>query len=263
MLAAALAVPAFAQTTPVGIVNGTYFEDFNSMGTGTPSYASGWNGYKIGGTGVNLGAGAFITTSTSPAFATGNGSGTTGTVYNFGSTGNSDRALGSLGATATFAGFGVVLVNNTGRVLTSADVEIAFRAEQWRAGGSTAENEVWTFQWQTGNATLDVNDTAQTFNTLTAFNINEILTGTTTGAAVDGNANFVNVGPGTLAGLNWNPGERLVLRWLDADNAGTDAGMAVDDFRFTVFAPVPEPTAVWLIGAAAIGWVFRRRQAAF
>jgi hypothetical protein len=262
VLAAAVAAPAFAQTTPIGIVNGTYFENFNSMGTGAPSYPVGWNGYKTAGT-SGLQVGSFITTTTSPAFTTNNGGLATGTVYNYGTTGDADRALGTVASGSNILAFGVVLVNNTGRTLTSTDIEIAFRAEQWRSGGSAAENEVWTFQWQTGNATLDVNELAQTFNTDAAFNINEILIGTATGIAVDGNANFVNIGAGTLAGLVWNPNERLVLRWLDSDNPNTDAGMAIDDFRFTVFAPVPEPSSAGLIGVAAVSaWVFRRRRAA-
>src|SRR5215207_8701413 len=118
------AVPAYCQTTPMGIVNGTYFEDFNTMGTAaTGVYPIGWNGYKISGTGP-LAANAFITGATTPAFTTSNGGTTAGTIYNFGTTAAADRALGSVASGATIPGFGVVLLNNTGRVLTAADVQL-------------------------------------------------------------------------------------------------------------------------------------------
>jgi hypothetical protein len=252
---------AFPQTTPISIVNGTYFQDFNTMGTAaTGVYPVGWNGYKASGTGA-MTTGSFITGATTPPFTTSDGSGVglTGTMYNFGTTGNADRAMGSIAVAATIPGFGVVLVNDTGRVLTSADVELTFRAEQWRTGNN-AEVENWAFQWVTSAGTTDVNDGTLSFTNNTAFDLVEILTADNSNVGVDGNANFVNVGPATLSGLTWNPGERLILRWLDVNNTGSDAAMSIDNFSFTVFAPVPEPAMLLLCGFGLVGWALIRRR---
>jgi len=264
-LAVLISASLTAQTTPISIVNGTYSENFNSMGTGTPVYPSGWNGFKAAGT-SGLGQWAFITTATNPAFTTNNGSLGTGTVYNYGGGADpTDRALGSLGSGQTAPGFGLLLVNNTGRTLTSADILVSFRAEQWRTGSSNTSNEFLTFQWLTGNTSLDVNNSAGT-NTDAALNINEIQTGTTTSVAIDGNAagNFTTFS-GTIAGFIWFPGDRLYLRWLDFDDAGSDAGMAIDDFSFMVLGPVPEPTAMFLCGGVLTAFFigrWKRRTAA-
>jgi hypothetical protein len=257
----AIAATIFAQTavaqTPISITNGTYFQDFNAMGNGANgtngTYPSGWSGYRFAGSGT---LGQTLTPITH------DGSLGTGAVYNFGTTGQTDRALGSLGSGTTHPAFGVVLVNDTGRVLTDADVEVSFRAEQWRTGSSTAANEVWRFQWRVGDGATIFNDTSENnWNSVPLLDMNEILTGSTSSGAVDGNANFVNVGPSPVTFLIWNPGQLLFLRWLDMDNTGTDAGMGIDDFNFTVFAPVPEPATLILCGTALAGFMIRRRRA--
>jgi trimeric autotransporter adhesin len=261
----ALAAPVAAQTTPININNGLYFENFNSMGTGTPSYPAGWNGFKFSGSSA-LPAGSFITTATSPAFTTNDGLLGTGTVYNYGTNGDADRALGTVASGTNTLGFGVVLVNNTGRTLTTADIEISFRMEQWRNGSSStsdAAQEVWTFQWRTGGSSIDINDTSSDNWALDPpFNISEIRTSDNSNTAVNGNAagNFATIGPGTLASFNWMPGDRLALRWLDFNNGGSDAGMAIDDFSFFVFDPVPEPATLAMCGFALVGLAFFRRR---
>lgn len=244
------------------VVNqGVYTENFNSMGTVTSVYPSGWNGYKVTGNG-SLGNGSFITPSTNPQFLASDGSSNTDTIYNFGTTGNTDRALGSVAGPQTTAGFGLVLVNNTGRTLTAADVALAFRAEQWRTGSANTVNEALTFEYRTGNSTLDVNDPSSVgWTQVSGLNINEIQTSASGAGPIDGNlvGNFTNVA-GTLNGLIWNPGDRLVIRWLDNNDQGSDAGMAIDNFSFTVFAPVPEPTTFATAGASLAGFLFYRRR---
>lgn len=262
--AALLMLPLVAngQTTPIQINQGTYLENFNGMGTTVSVYPVGWNGFKISGSG-SLSDGGFINSSTSPALTASDGSSNADTVFNFGSSGNTDRSLGSVAGPTTVPGFGVVLVNNTGRVLTASDLNIAFRAEQWRTGSANTTDEVWTFQYRISTTTIDVNDPSSAgWTELAGFNLNEIQTSASGAGPIDGNAigNFVNVS-GTLAGLVWNPGDRLVLRWMDANHQGSDAGMSVDDFSFTVFAPVPEPSTTAMIAAAtASAWLVSRRR---
>jgi len=249
-LAALVASSASAQTTPVSITDGLYLQNFNTMGTEVSpgTYPTGWNGYKITGNPSGATAGTFINSGSSPALIADDGSVNDGSIHNYGTNGSTDRSLGSMADPITTAGFGVVLVNNTGRVLTAADIQIAFRAEQWRTGGQANINEVWTFEYRTGDATLDMNGLSSTgWTQVSALNLNEIQTSTSGGGPIDGNAagNFVNIS-GALTGLVWNPGDRLVLRWLDANNLGADAGMSIDDFSFNV---VPEPGTFIMCGA--------------
>jgi len=253
-----------AQTTPVTIVQGQYFESFDSMGASGTTYPAGWNGYKITGLGNQLTDGAFITGSTNPPFTVSNGGDNTGTIYNYGTTGASDRALGSVATATTTPGFGVVLENNAGRVLGGADILIAFRSEQWRSGSSNNDFEHWTFEWRTGDATLDVNDPSSVgWTAVPALDLVELQNQNTSGSAIDGHAvgNFADIS-GTLAGLIWNPGDRLVLRWLDSNSLGADAGMAIDRFSFWVFAPVPEPTTAAACGVALVAFLAVRRRRA-
>jgi hypothetical protein len=57
-----------------------------------------------------------------------------GSLYSYGSSGSTDRALGTVGSNATADIIGAArLVNNTGATITSLD--ISFVGEQWRAGG--------------------------------------------------------------------------------------------------------------------------------
>jgi len=262
-LAFALSVvsaPISAQTVPVLVNQGVYTQNFNSMGTLVSVYPTGWNGYKISGSGA-LPDGAFINAATTPAFTANNGSDNTGSVYNFGTIGDTDRALGSVASPNTTPGFGVVLINNSGRTLTAADLLVAFRAEQWGTGASNNADETWAFEYRTGGPLLDVNDPSSVgWTQVTGLDFHEIQTGTNGSGPIDGNAvgNFTNVS-GTLNGLIWNPGDRLVLRWLDSFDSGTNAGMGIDDFSFTVFAQVPEPGtlllgSILLAGFAAGRW---------
>ena len=89
----------------------------------------------------------------------------------------------------------------------------------------------------------------------------ELNAGLTTAAARDGNAsgNFATIS-GSLA-VALSAGEFIAFRWLDANNTGADAVMAVDDFTITA---VPEPTT-WagiIFGAIFCGaQVVRRLRA--
>jgi hypothetical protein len=59
-----------------------------------------------------------------------------------------------------------------------------------------------------------------------------VVTGTNT--LLDGNAPANRLpASATLSGLAWAPGQRLVLRWTDANDPGTDDAISMDDFAFT------------------------------
>ncbi|MCS7008473.1 MAG: hypothetical protein NZL93_00885, partial [Chthoniobacterales bacterium] len=121
-------------------------------------------------------------------------------------------------------------------------------------------NEVWTFGWKIGGILND--HTPGNWTSLASFNLNEILTSTTSSTNVDGTAsgNFFTVNLTTFTGLTWNAGETLHIRWADADDLGTDAGLAIDDFTMSV---IPEP-ATWSLLVASLGlyaiWERRRKS---
>ncbi|HEY1015407.1 MAG TPA: hypothetical protein VGE07_22055, partial [Herpetosiphonaceae bacterium] len=65
-----------------------------------------------------------------------NGSSNTGALYSNGSTGATERALGSIPSNTSGAiYYGVRLRNATGQAITSLDV--SYTGEQWRDGGNT------------------------------------------------------------------------------------------------------------------------------
>ncbi len=223
-----------AVITPAGRISyagGTYAQNFNTLPssgtysltsegplalTGAPINAAGLGGWtfeKYAGSGsVAL-------------FRVEAGTGTSGAVYSFGSANAPDRALGALASGSTVSRFGVTLVNNTG--LPISEVTLSYTGEQWRRGGGVVN--VLAFDYGVGATDIKVG----TFTAAPALDFTAPVTAGSTGA-LDGNlpANRAAVS-GTLSGLNWAPGETLVLRWTDANDSGNDDALAIDDLSIT------------------------------
>jgi hypothetical protein len=85
-----------------------------------------------------------------------NGSSTTGALYSYGSTGSTDRALGSLSSvTPLTLYYGVRMVNDTG--LAIASFVITYTGEQWRVGSNTvAPLQKLAFAYRVGSVVTDV-----------------------------------------------------------------------------------------------------------
>ena len=154
------------------------------------------------------------------------GSGFAGNTYSFGSTGNSERALGSVASGSVESMYGAQLVNSTGATLTS--LEVAFTAEQWRLG-STGSADHLAFAYST-NATGITNGTWTTVPQLDA--VSPVTAGTAE-SGLDGNlaANRQAV-THTITGLSIAAGATFWVRWADANDGGVDDGLAIDDVRF-------------------------------
>ena len=188
-----------------------------------PNNLSGWQYGRTGGTFSDV------------KFTVDNGSSTSGSVYSYGSTNATERALGSLSTTSTINNFGLVLINNTADVLTS--VTISFTGEQWRNGGGTGVPNSLVFSYS-------LNGTGILSGTYTPFPALDFTSPTvsTTAAALDGNlpANQVALSATFTLSSNWNPGQALVLRWDDANDPSNDHGLAIDNFSFSAIqASVP------------------------
>ena len=231
---------------PPSILNyagGTYAQNFDTLpNTGTFTFVgagpfsfdanpgvnatamAGWSFAKNTGSGANA------------LFKFDDGGSTSGGVNSYGTSGATDRALGSVGSGTMASRVGVTLVNTTGVTITY--VTVNYTGEQWRHGGAATPNK-FAFSYAVGATDISTG----TFTNLTALDFTAPVT-TATGSALDGNAiaNRVPNITATITGLNWTPGQTLVLRWTDVDDTGSDDGLAIDDFSITNAPPVPAIT---------------------
>lgn len=241
---------AAAWQSGAGLVfNGSFSENFNSL-TSTEGTGNTWTdnstipGWYSSQTTYNVNHG------NSPAVA----------LYDFGSSGSSDRALGCItGSGATVIYYGVALQNVTGGAITA--LQIQYHGEEWREASAAADT--LTFQYLVGNPSGN-NIANGTWTTVSSLNFTGPQYGS--GTSLDGNAaaNSANVAS-MLTGLSIASGGDFWLRWMDNDVTGNDAGLAIDDLFITA---VPEPSewgliaGVFLFGLVALrSWRSRRRSA--
>jgi uncharacterized repeat protein (TIGR01451 family) len=218
------ALPAVAQVSLTAL-DAAYMQNFDTLpqtGAGNAwadnSTITGWYAKRTAGT---------------LAINAADGSSNAGALYSFGSTGGSDRALGSIGSGSTGTVYwGVRLQNNTGGTITSLDV--AYTGEQWRDGGAAAGSlaQTATFSYVTGNPVstdLSIGGTG-----VSALDFTSPSFGATTGVALNGNLAANRTAKSmTITGLSLAPGNEIMLRWTDIDNSGADHALAVDDFSVT------------------------------
>jgi endonuclease/exonuclease/phosphatase family metal-dependent hydrolase len=211
---------------------GTYAQNFDSLtNSGNPNWTNnvtlpGWYASK----GVSPG--------TVTNYTVGTGSGNGGGLYSFGDSGGSDRALGSVSSSGPGnLAYGVRLVNDTAAAQTN--FTISFTGEQWRdASGSGAVTNTLAFSYQISGSPLTNADAAnsQTWVAFTALDFNSPTVNVGgSGAALNGNAAtnrqiFANV---LLPGVGVAVGQEIFFRWRDVNDAGNDAGMAVDDLTIS------------------------------
>ncbi|NJN85493.1 MAG: hypothetical protein HC881_03240 [Leptolyngbyaceae cyanobacterium SL_7_1] len=157
--------------------------------------------------------------STRASFIASSGTSTTGSLYSFGAA-PTERALGSIGSNATGTiYYGVRFVNDTTQTIDALDIN--YFGEQWRNGGNTTAHKL-DFAYQVGATSL----TAGTWINFDALDYTGPVA-TATGAALDGNANRLEVSS-SLSGLSLAPGRELWLRWEDVNDTGSDHGLAID-----------------------------------
>jgi len=213
---------------------------------GIPSLA-GWQGAKIAGTGTSA-----------TNFTTDTGSSNSGGLYSYGNTPTSDRALGALASGSNTMTFGASFTNNTTSTLTS--VTITFDAEFWRS--STTSVNTLSFFYGLSSTSGLTNSNFLSSSSMIALTSLDVFgpPPVSSNGALDGNLSG-NRSAGVTAtfAATWNVGDTLFIAWRDTNDGGNDAGLAVDNFRLSA---VPEPSAVALLGAAALGAavIFRRRK---
>ena len=160
-------------------------------------------------------------------------------IYSYGTGTSTERALGSI-ASGTPGNFlnAARLVNNTGSTITS--LLVSYTGEQWRAGGCTPTPctpaaQKLDFQYQVVNSGVitDANTPSTGWADHNGLDFTSPTPGTSTAAALDGNAAANRSALSSTLTVTVNPGQEVWLRWLDVDDANNDHGLAIDDFSVT------------------------------
>ncbi|TAF53155.1 MAG: hypothetical protein EAZ62_04890, partial [Sphingobacteriia bacterium] len=200
---------------------------------GVPINASalpGWMAWQLGGSGSNAIFG--ITT----------GSATASGVYSVGSSGSSERALGCLASSTGIYAIGTKLVNQSGQTLQELVVELT--AEQWRKGGSGNANR-WVCKMATGQPGEEALAQWTEVPNLTLRSLHSSTGAVTLNGQLAENKQVLSA---QITQVGWLPGNWLMLRWEDMDEAGSDDIMAIDQFQFTAHpGSVPLPTVDSLV----------------
>ena len=169
-----------------------------------------------------------------------NGSSNTNDFYLYGSTNNSERAIGGYSGNNLQSQWGASFVNNTGSTLTQ--FTLTYTGEQWRDGGSfTAVKNVDAFSYSINSAT---SLTTGVWTNVTQLDftapVNNFFSDNTLNGNSGANKTLITF---TVTGISWPAGQILWIRWTDPNESGNDDGMGIDDLTFSsTFTPPPTIT---------------------
>lgn len=244
LLAALAALHSTALAAPISITPGSlvYTQNFNSLGTTSPAWT---NDSTIPGWFAQINNGTTATGSAQAADGTAVLSG----LLNLGTAAAADRALGSkatgTGNIANIA-YAVSFVNNSTKPVALTGLQ--YTGELWRTntGAGTpvaAVDEKYTLFYQVSPAAVTNilsgtgSATAAPGAGFTAFAAGANWTNPVNsplGSALDGNAaanrSTVTFSP---SGVTVLPGQFLMIKWTDANEAGTDGFQGIDDVTAT------------------------------
>ena len=220
---------------------GTYSQNFDSLTSGNnPNWT---NNVTLLGWYVSKG----VSPTTVANYILGTGSSTAGALYSFGDGSSSERALGSLasGTPGNFA-CGVRFMNDTASAQTNFTVSYA--GEQWRVASVNLQKLVFSYQIGSLLTNSDAPN-VQSWTVFSALDFNSPNTNLNSNArALEGNdptnrTVFANV---LLSGIAVQPGQEIFFRWYDADDSGSDDGLAIDDLTisFDATGSSPPPTTI-------------------
>ncbi|WP_338875676.1 DUF5689 domain-containing protein [Spirosoma sp. SC4-14] len=218
-------LPSWAQIA-ITTTGTTISQTFNTLpAASTTTFSS--NSLIAGVYAEHTGTGAVIVAS--------NGVSATGSLYSYGATNSTDRSLGSIGDSTTGGSFayGLRFRNSTGVVITS--LQVSYTGEQWRNSGAGAQEITFAYLVSaTPITTLGLSSSLAVpagYTSVAALSFTSPVSGTSVAIGpIDGNA-VVNriTKTSVITGLSIAPGSEIMLRWFDADQAGNDHGLAIDD----------------------------------
>lgn len=190
----------------------------------------------------------------------GAGSANTGAFMSYGTSGSTERALGSLVSSSTVPTnpgqqyIAMRLTNNAPYTLDS--FTLSYDGEQWRDGGNaTPVAKTLSVEWSTTASAI--NDSANFTAAGSGFDFTTPVNGTTSSSGFGNTSGKISIGPGTVTGINWAPGTDLWIRWKDSRISGNNQGVAIDNVAFSA---TPEPASMSLLAATATLFGLRRRR---
>lgn len=197
-----------------------YYQNFNSLantGTENTLVPYGWS-FLEEGTTLN-------------AYSANDGTNFSGGIFSFGSSGSTERALGSLNTGSIACYYGAYFINNTGGLITRLTIE--YTGEHWSSGWYNRRDSL-AFQYSTNASSLktgewnnfiDLNFVGGTFNFCGALNGN-----------LPENSYFISA---TIENLSIAAGDVFWIRWKDIKVAWENDGLAIDDFSLSATDPCP------------------------
>lgn len=191
----------------------------------------------------------YACTSAVPAatYRAGNGSVANRGLYAFGAAGCADRSLGSLAAAGSACLFGVAFTNASEAAITNLGV--SFTAEQWRVGASAQTNRL-VVDYCVTNAVIPLHQGVWRRLGALCFASPLVTNGVqTSGACYAAQARAAAISRPVA------PGDVVLVRWSDLDDAGNDHAFGIDDLRVTWSAGGPLPLAA-AVGAAGLRETF-------
>lgn len=236
----ALSAPATAQII-IDATSLSYLQDFNTLDTlsvNSSNLPPDWQIFEYG-----------TSSAVNNEYKGNSGTSTTGDVYSYGSSGSTDRALGSLGTSGNKAFYGATFQNNTGVTITS--IAVHYRGEQWRRGTSSSDTLLFRYSYTANNISDTLSSKWTIYNNLS---LTTIYSGTPTNTALDGNATGKYITISDTLQVNIPPGDSFLIEWQDKDAAGSDEGLAIDDLSLTFITNLPPiPTHIYITGKSPTG----------
>ena len=204
-------------------LNTAYTQNFDGLANSGTNNSTTLNGTLAGWYIVESG------TNGNTTYAADTGTENTGDTYSYGSSGSTERALGSIASSNLLSKYGAQFKNDTGNIIDQ--LEISYVGEEWRfdpARGTTIKDQI-AFEYSTDATSL----TTGTWTAVTALLYETTnLTGTV-GTRNGNDAAYRTSLSNTITGLNISAGQTFWVRFSDINISGTDDGLAVDDFSLT------------------------------
>ena len=204
-------------------LNTAYTQNFDGLANSGSNNSNTLNGTLAGWYIVESG------TNGNTTYAADTGTENTGDTYSYGSSGSTERALGSIASSKLSSRYGAQFKNDTGNIIDQ--LEISYVGEEWRfdpARGTTIKDQI-AFEYSTDATSL----TTGTWTAVTALLYETTnLTGTV-GTRNGNDAAYRTSLSNTITGLNIPVGQIFWIRFVDINVSGTDDGLAIDDFSLT------------------------------